>query len=141
MTSNMPSLRSQANSEFIHPRGIYRELDRPFPELQAEAAARHACWYKSDDKPKIVNKPFFIQNAIKNLLVAASTIEQAKMSNIMPIVNNIQEGLDRINRLSSEIYMTHQRALDQYDKIRRQLYFNPTILHYIPKQSVPAKIR
>lgn len=42
---NIPTNPPEVNPE-LWPRGIWRELDRPFAELKAEAATRRDSWYK-----------------------------------------------------------------------------------------------
>ena len=44
-TANVVNPPDNHNSE-LWPRGIWRELDRPFAELKAEAAARRDSWHK-----------------------------------------------------------------------------------------------
>ena len=78
-SQNIPSNLSAVNPE-LWPRGIWREIDRPFSELQAEAAARRASWYRSDDKPKIVNRAFVVPvmstDFIDNLLRVIEALDR-----------------------------------------------------------------
>ena len=43
-STHFSAIEQPLNSEFVHPRGTYQELSRPFSELQAEAKARRRSW-------------------------------------------------------------------------------------------------
>ena len=43
--------KEQLSPEITYRRGIWRELDRPFPELLTEAESRRAYWYSEVTEP------------------------------------------------------------------------------------------
>ena len=75
---------SDKHNPELWPRGTWRELDRPFSELQAEDVARRASWYKSEEVPTTIIAPSFVlEDATKIVASVISNIERS----LNPIVD------------------------------------------------------